>query len=324
MPVVVLPLDMAAAYGAQIEAVAPGEGLELAPVGEPVPELLGAEILLHGFWYTPPRIEDVLAAMPDLRWVHSTGAGLDDLVAAGVAERNVRVTNVAGAYAPAMAEYCIAAMVMLSRGFRMWIEAQRKRAWLDRLAPSGAALHGKQLGIVGYGSVGRHLAVAAKALGMTVWATRRTPGFVSAEPLDRLLPAAGLDELLAASDVVAVAAGLNSSTRRLLDADAFAAAKPGVLLVNVARGGLVDHEALLDALDSGRVAGAALDVTDPEPLPADSPLWDRPNVLITPHISGDTAEGWQRGIDLFCTNLRLYLSGSERLMANQVDLTAER
>jgi phosphoglycerate dehydrogenase-like enzyme len=124
--------------------------------------------------------------------------------------------------------------------------------------------------------------------------------------------------------VVAVAAGLNSSTRRLLDTDALAAAKPGILLVNVARGGLVDHDALLDALDSGRVAGAALDVTDPEPLPADSPLWDRPNVLITPHISGDTAEGWQRGIDLFCTNLRLYLSGSERLMANQVDLTAER
>lgn len=180
--------------------------------------------------------------------------------------RGVWVTNSSGAYAPAMAEYVLAGMVMLARGWGRWSDAQRTRHWLDRVSPSGVSLHGKQLGIIGYGSVGRHLARLGKAVGMTVWATRRRAGFVSSEPLDRLLGAGEIEDLLAASDFVVVAASLNSSTRHLLDDRALASLKPGAYLVNVARGGIVDHDALLAALNSGRLRGALLDVTDPEPL----------------------------------------------------------
>jgi phosphoglycerate dehydrogenase-like enzyme len=211
-------------------------------------------------------------------------------------------------------------MVMLARGFAGWAEAQRERRWLPRLAPSGATLDGKQVGVIGYGSVGRQLAVACKALGMRVWASRRTPVAVAGEPLDRWVPADELPELLAASDFVVVAAALNSTTRGLLGEAELRAMKRGALLVNVARGELIDHDALARALRDGRLGGAVLDVTDPEPLPAESPLWDAPNAWITPHVAGDTEKGWQRSIDLFCGNLRLYLEGMPERMDNLVDL----
>jgi phosphoglycerate dehydrogenase-like enzyme len=323
---IVLPRSFAESHGESIASVAPGR-LRLVPVegaAATLPDLSSDEVLLHGFWYGLPIVEEVLARMPRLRWLHSTGAGVDDLVAAGLSNRDVLVTNVAGAYAPAMAEYAVAAMVFLARDVIGLLDAQRKRHWLERVAPTGTTLHGKQVGIIGYGSIGRHLARACSALGMRVWATRRTPLFTSSEPLERWLPPSQLPELLTASDFVVVAASLNSTTLNLLGEAEFRAMKPGAFLVNVARGGLVDQDALLAALREGRLGGAVLDVTTPEPLPEDSPLWRQPNVLITPHLSGDTQEGWNRGIELFCANLGRYLNGSFATMANVVDFDVRR
>src|SRR5262249_29776449 len=133
-------------------------------------------------------------------------------------------------------------------------------------------------------------------------------------------PAERLHDLLAASDYVVLTASLNSTSRHLLGPAEFRALKPGAGLVNVARGGLVDQTALVEALADGRLRGAVLDCVDPEPLPPESPLWSLPNVIVTSHISGGTPEGWTRSIELFCLNLPLYLDGRPQLMANIVDL----
>ena len=183
-------------------------------------------------------------------------------------------------------------------------------------------LRGKRLGIVGYGAVGRELAAAARALGMSVWATKRSPLFLSAEPLDRLLPPDGLGEMLAESDAVVLCASLNRTTRHLIGEGELAAMKPTAILVNVGRGGLIDEDALVRALHDGRLRGAMLDVTAEEPLPAESPLWTAPNLLITPHISGNAPESWDNQVDFFCRNLRLYLEGSPGRMGNLVDYGA--
>jgi phosphoglycerate dehydrogenase-like enzyme len=153
-----------------------------------------------------------------------------------------------------------------------------------------------------------------------VWATRRTPILTSGEPFDRLLPIDELHELLGASDYVVVTASLNSTTRHLLGEAEFRAFKPGAILVNVARGGVLHQDALLAALDDGRLGGAFLDVAEPEPLPPESPLWTHPQVIVTPHISGGTPEGWARSVELFCRNLPLYLAGETKRLGNLVDL----
>ncbi len=321
---IVLEPEAAEAYGARIEEAAGGR-VRLLPVRgrDPLdPDIVNAEIAISGWYWGPVTFADILAGMPRLRWIHSAGAGMDDFVSPELAARKVWLTNVAGAYAPAMAEFALAGMVMLARGARGWFDAQREHRWATREGPSGHVLHGRQLGIVGYGSVGRHLAHACRALGMRVWATRRTPMFISGEPLDRLFPAEELALLLQQSDFVVLAASLNSTTRNLIGSAELAAMKPSAVLVNVARGGLVDHDALIAALQEGRLRGAVLDVTTPEPLPPESPLWGLPNVIVTPHVSGDTQEGWQRGIDLFCANLRLYLDGHPERMGNLVDIRA--
>ncbi len=261
---------------------------------------------------------------PGLRWVHSVSAGVEHLPLARMAERGVLLTSSAGAYATAMTEYTIAAMIMLARNLPSWLDAQRDRRWLDADAHGASVLRGKQLGIVGYGAVGRELAAAGKALGMTVWATKRSPLFLSAEPLDRLLAPDRLEELLTTSDVVVLCASLNTSTRQLIGPQELAAMKPTAILVNVARGGLVDEDALVRALRAERLRGAMLDVTVEEPLPAESPLWTAPNLLITPHISGNAPESWDRQVEFFCRNLRIFLDGSPERMGNLVDYAAVR
>jgi phosphoglycerate dehydrogenase-like enzyme len=321
---IVLPEWLAVSYGAQIEDTAYGR-IRLLPVNEKEPaqaDISHAQVALHGFWFGPTRFSSLLPSLPALRWIHITGAGIDDLASPELQKRGVWLTNVSGAYAPAMAEYALATMVMMSRHFRQWLEAGREHRWPSRIDTSGSELRGKQVGIIGYGGVGRHLATACRALGMQVWGMRRTPIFSTGEPVDRLLAAHELPLLLETSDFIVIAASLNSTTRHLIDAAAFRTIKKGAFLVNMARGEVVDQSALLNALNEGILAGASLDVTTPEPLPAENPLWNAANIWITPHVSGDTREGWQRGIDLFCANLRLFLDGRPERMGNIVDLSA--
>ena len=263
-----------------------------------------------------------LVSGPGVRWVHSISAGVEHLPLARMAERGILLTNSAGAYATAMAEYALGAAMMLDRGFPRWIEGQREQRWLEDDDPELTVLRGKRLGIVGYGAVGKELAAGARALGMEVWATKRTPLFVSGEPIDRLMPATDLHELLSACDVVVLCASLNRTTRQLIGAAELGAMKPTGVLVNVARGDLVDEDALVHALQEGRLRGAVLDVTREEPLPGDSPLWTTPNLIVTPHVSGHATESWGSAVAFFCRNLELYLEGVPERMGNLVDYAA--
>ena len=281
----------------------------------------GLEVIVTGM---DGAVFDRAIATPTVRWVHSISAGVEHLPLNLMAERGILLTNSAGAYATAMAEYVIGAAIMLARNLHGWLDGQRERRWLDFDAFDASLLRGKRLGIVGYGAVGRELANTGKALGMEVWATKRTPLFPSGEPIDRLLPADALSELLGASDVVVLSASLNRTTRALIGAAELATMKPTAILVNVARGGLVDEGARVDALDRGAIRGAMLDVTSEEPLPESSPLWRTPNLLITPHISGNSPESWAAAVRFLCANLDLYLGGTPERMGNLVDLSAVR
>jgi phosphoglycerate dehydrogenase-like enzyme len=309
-----LPTDVTRDEEALITAAAAGE---LRLVRQP--DGADAEIAVTGAYEEP--FADVIAGMPKLRWVHSMSAGVDGILSPELLRRELWLTSSAGAYAPGMSDYVVAAMVFLARGWADWLEAQRERRWLDRV-PLGTGLRGSTLGIVGYGSVGRHLALAAKALGMTVLATRRTPMVVTAEPVDALLRPESLGQLLAESDFVVVSAALTSETRGLIGDSELRMMKRSAFLINVSRGPVVDQEALAAALDEGRIAGAVLDVVTPEPLPPTSPLWDAANLSITPHVSGDTTGGRRAAVDLLCDNLRLYLDGQPQRMANLVDIRA--
>lgn len=174
---------------------------------------------------------------------------------------------------------------------------------------------GKTLGVVGAGSIGREVAKQAKAFDMKTIGLRRNP-----QPMpffDEVLPRTQLDDLLSRSDYVVLATPLTPETRHMIGEAQFAKMKPSALFINVARGGVVDQEALIRALQNGVIAGAALDVTDPEPLPADNPLWDMENVIITPHMSADAPILVQIAVDFFCENIKRYRAG-ERLI-NQMD-----
>jgi phosphoglycerate dehydrogenase-like enzyme len=320
MTVVALARVLADEHGARILQAGAGR-VTLLPLRGAAGEadLSDVEIAVYGLFDGPLSFREVSEQMPALRWIHSTGAGMDSFATPALAARDVIVTNSAGIYAPAMAEYAIAGMVAIARDLRRLLAQQDERRW-NHEPISGSELYGKRIGIVGYGATGRYLAMVCKALGMQVWATKRTPLVTAGEPLDRLLGSDGLHELLSASDYVVVTASLNSSTRHLLGEAEFRALKPGAGIVNVARGGVIDQDALLAALDDGRVGGAVLDTVTPQPLPAESPLWSHRRVIVTPHISGGSPEGWRRSMDLFVANLPRYLDGDRLHLGGLVDV----
>ncbi|MGE5460558.1 MAG: D-2-hydroxyacid dehydrogenase, partial [Solirubrobacterales bacterium] len=294
MPSVVVPSFLLEDHRAELEAAVGGRAELIAgdaDVLEDAPDSL--EVIVTGI---DDALFERLVSGPHVRWVHSISAGVEHLPLARMAERGILLTNSAGAYATAMAEYALGAAMMVSRGFPLWLEGQRERRWLDDDEAELTVLRGKRLGIVGYGAVGREVAAGARALGMEVWATKRSPLFVSGEPLDRLLPSTGVDELLGACDVVVLCASLNRTSRHLIGETELGAMKPTAVLVNVARGGLVDEDALVRALGEGRLRGAILDVTEEEPLPSESPLWATPNLIVTPHVSGHATESWRSAV----------------------------
>lgn len=312
-------------YGAQIQAVAPKD-FELSVLDDPAfgNAWRDAESLLSSEFADDSTTAQVVAQMPNLRWLHTIYAGMDNIPWDAVNARKIIVTNSAGVYAPMMAEYVIGTLVMLYRNLHLYYLAQQAhrgdRIRLRERPPQ--ELYGKRMGIIGYGAIGVRLTHSANALGMRVWAMRRTPVIDANEPVERMLGADDLDELLRECDVIVIAASLNSSTRGLLGTNEFQKMKRDAVLINVARGAILDEAALVQALEQGWIRGAALDVTTIEPLPADSPLWDIPNVILTPHISGEMPIGRQRSIDLFCKNLRLYLNGQTDSFGNRATSTA--
>ena len=255
---------------------------------------------------SPDPVHAPIPRHPSVRWIQVGGSGFDHL-APWDAER-ITVTNGAGVLAPYLAESVTGAMLSLACGFPNYAERQRERRW--RPVPF-TPLRGRTLLVVGFGHIGECVARNAKALGMRVLATRSTPAPHPAA--DAVHGPDALAALLPEADFVSLHVRLDAATRGLLSREAIAAMKPGACLVNTSRGAVVDEAALVDALRSGHLGGAYLDVFETEPLPAGSPLWTMPNVILTPHAS-DNIVGWPRRFaELFADNLDRWLAGEPLL-----------
>ncbi|MCG8468018.1 MAG: D-2-hydroxyacid dehydrogenase [Gemmatimonadetes bacterium] len=298
---------------------ATGDGARTAP-----PPVLDAIVDAEVFcgWGIRP---EAFAVAKKLRWFHSGAAGVRASLFDAMRESDVIFTNSADMYSEPLAEHALAGMLYFARGLDVAARTQRERHWAQveltgpespLLAGVAGEIGGATLGIIGYGGIGSALGRRASALGMRVQAIRRTPGALPPE-LERIEGPAFLPELLRTSDYVALTAPETPETRQLLDAERLALLEPTAVLINLARGSMVDEDALAKALMERRLRGAALDVFQTEPLPADHPLWDLENVLITPHVGGTSGRFWERETELIVRNVRRYLAGEE--LENRVD-----
>ena len=247
----------------------------------------------------------MLASAPRLRWLHASGAGVERYDLAEIAARGVMMTNSSGVSAPNMAEHVLGMMIALTRRFPTLIRSQSERRWRDTDTHREVQeLLGQTVLIVGVGDIGQEVARRVAAFGMRVHGVRRRSGLPSPHGFDTVFAIGDLAESLAEADHVVVTLPHTPQSRGLFDAAVFAAMKTGAMVYNVGRGPVIDTEALIAALESGHLGGAGLDVTDPEPLPADSPLWAMENVLITAHTSGGTPRYWDRQESLIADTIR--------------------
>lgn len=261
------------------------------------------EIVFFSYDLFPDRTVDFLklaVRCPELRWLHTFSAGVDDPFFRGLLERGIRLSTSSGAQAAPIAQTVMLYLLAHSRDLRGWLRDQAEHAWRPRPIRD---LQGLRLGVLGMGPIGLEVARLGQAFGMEALGFRRTPRG------DEPCPTRPLGELAAALpclDYAVLALPLADETRHIIDASALGRMKPDAFLVNVGRGELVDEPALVDALQSGRLAGAALDVFAREPLPPESPLWDSPGVLVTPHSSGTSPGNAVRAFRIFADNLQRY------------------
>ena len=270
-----------------------------------------------------PNLPDV-EKVPNLRWIQSSWAGVEKLLDDPLLnQETVEVTSSSGANVSQMGEYVVMMLLMLGHKMPMMLQAQREKRWIEdkftSLQPK--ELRGSTVGIVGYGSIGREVARQLYAYGAKVLASKRDAmhpedkGYIPeglGDPygnyFERLYPMEGLRGMLEECDFVVLTLPHTKSTECLFVKETFDYMKPGSYFVNVSRGQLVDEGALIDALNSGQLAGAALDVYSQEPLPPESPLWSQPNLILTPHISAFSPNMLNQVIELFIENLKRYLN----------------
>jgi D-2-hydroxyacid dehydrogenase (NADP+) len=249
----------------------------------------------------------IVAAGKRLRWLHILGAGADGFSAEQVRERAIQVSNSRGVGAPNIAEHALAMMFGFARALPALARAQAQQRWTKSQELRLFELSGQTLGIVGLGAIGQALAQKAGALGMRVLGARRSPAAVPG--VEQVYGIDGLAELAAQADHLVACLPATPASTGLINAAIFQAMKPGSYFYNVGRGATVVTADLLQALAHGPLAGAGLDVVDPEPLPPDHPLWRHPAVVLTSHTAGNTERYWERGIALFESNLENYLAG---------------
>jgi len=268
-----------------------------------------------------PRMQAAtLAVASRLRWVHSTAVGIGWLPLADLAARGIPVTNVRGVHAEILAEHAMALILGLRRQFPAGDERRRAREWAQEelAAIPVPRLSATTVLVVGLGGIGTQVARFAGGMGMRVIGVRRDVTRPSPPGVDRVVPMTALRELLPQMDIVVLALPHTSETGQVLDADALALLKPTALVINVARGSLIDEAALADALHTGRVGGAGLDVFATEPLPESSPLWSTPRTIITPHTGACDGDYWTPAVDFFLKNWARFEAGTP--LENVVDL----
>jgi phosphoglycerate dehydrogenase-like enzyme len=303
-------------YGLEVVDLSADDGFDPRTLADPE-----VEILIAGW---PP---DDLARVPLLRWLQVPSAGVDHMAADPPWRKGVLVTNAKGVYAVPIAEYVTGMVLRVNQPAATWSADQAAHHWPDGTPPLVSIVRGRTAVVAGYGSIGREVARQLAALGMRILAVKHRPG----ERVDtayrvpgtgdpdgsipeRIVDEAALAEVAREADVLVVTMPLTDASRGVVGRDVLAALPAHAWLINISRGPLVDEPALLEALRAGRLAGAVLDVFGDEPLPPDSPWWDAPNVIVTPHASGHTL----RFLDeLVVENVRRYLAGEPLL--NPVD-----
>lgn len=270
-------------------------------------EIADANIVIA--WSVRP--EQVKAAH-NLRWIHSPAAAVHQLMFPELIESEIVLTNAREVHGPVVAEHVIALIFALAKKIPGSVQLQQRYIWGQQILwdefPRVREVAGATVGLVGLGSIGRSVVRIAKALGMRVIAVREHPEKGS-EGADAVYGPAEIDAVFRESDYVVLAAPVTGATKAIANAERFGQMKPDACLINVGRGPLVDESALAEALRAKKIGGAALDVFPKEPLAADSPLWDLPNLLITPHTAALTDKLWERHYALFSENLRRYQAG---------------
>jgi phosphoglycerate dehydrogenase-like enzyme len=274
-------------------------------------EILDAEILLA--WSIRP---EQVSTAKKLRWIHSPAAAVNQFMFPEIVNRDIVITNAREVHGPVVAEHVIALIFALAKKIPQSAVLQQHHIWGQQILwdeqPRIREVAGATLGMVGLGSIGRAVVRSAKVLGMHVIAVREHPEKGS-EGADQVVPPAQIDEVFRQADYIVLAAPVTATTTAVANAERLALMKPDACLINVGRGPLVDEPALIQALRNNKIGGAALDVFPTEPLAADSPLWEVPNLLITPHTAALTAKLWERHYALFSENLRRYLGGQSLL-----------
>jgi phosphoglycerate dehydrogenase-like enzyme len=281
------------------------------------PELPDTDIFV-GYSLRAQQLKDARK----LKWIHSTAAGVAQLMYPELRDSGIMVTNPSGIFSVPMAEHTIGMLLALARNFPDSVRGQDRCTWVQQELWNKpqhlTELNGQVLLIVGFGSIGREVARRARAFGMRVWGVTRS-GEGDRTLAEKIAPAKDLNAVLPEADYVLIAAPETSETKHLIGEAELARMKPGARLINVGRGSLLDEAALIRALESGKLGGAALDVTQTEPLPAESPLWKAPNLFITPHISAVSDRLWHRETALLLELLDLWFAGKE--LFNQVNFT---
>lgn len=295
----------------QIAAAAPAA--EIVDAGQ---ERIAQEITAADIYCGHAKVPidwDAVVRGGRLRWIQSSAAGMDHCLVTPVVDSEITVTSASGVLSNQVAEHALSLVLALTRSLKVFFAAQQAREFIRRPTRD---FHHATIGIVGFGGVGRRIAEVVLPFQVRILATDLFP--IDRPPyVESLWPAERLPDLLAEVDVLFLAAPLTAATRGMIDGQAIAKMKRGALLINVARGPLVDEDALVAALRAGHLAGAAVDVTEEEPLPAASALWEAPGVIITPHVAGQSRLRIDQMTDFFCDNLRRYLDGKP--LRNLVD-----
>ena len=273
-------------------------------------ELGDAEIM---FVSNRVYVEDMVAAVNanagNLKLIHFTTSGIDKALKSGGFPAHVTVANVAGLRGPALAEHAFALLLFLAHRFRAVEAARQSHSWQrEEITPTIASLKGQTLVVIGMGATGQSMAKKARAFDMRVIGVSRA--YEPDDLVEEVFPRERVNEALAQADAVLMSMPSTAETRGFLDAEKFAAMKPGAFVINVARGDLIDEDDLIAACESGTIGGAGLDVTVEEPTPADSPLWDVENIVLSPHVGGGGGGPEDTALDdLLIENLRLYVAG---------------
>jgi len=303
--------------GPRLQRIAGAETVVVAGIEQFAAAVRNAEVVvLSGHFYTAAAAEVLRARAAKLRFIQAFTAGYEGMQRFGVPP-GVTLANAGDAWSPGVAEHGMALLLALVKFLPTAILNQPRHAWERAQTARMGSLDGLTLASVGFGGIGRAFARLARPFGMKIIGVRR---HAEPDPLaDEVQPVSELSAVLARSDVVLLAAPLSKETKRMFGAAQFAACRKGALFINLSRGGLVDQRALAAALHSGQLGGAAVDVTDPEPLPAEDPFWDCPNLIITPHLAAASGPiGWRRLAEHVGANVERFLRGEP--LRNVVEL----